>query len=287
VTKSFENVSPTLARISGILPIVGGGSLVLREVWWSLEFGFYFSFSTLLVLVLAGLAIAGGGMALAGKFMIAPWLLLASALLSFPVGLVAYRIFYWPWETFAWVPYAFSEYNVISAVILLVAAYAWWLIAIGAVLAIIVFARAPHGPEAPAPVTAHMRLAVVSEDGSIAEGWYADPNGLPSERFWDGSQWTDQTRPLTTTTAGVAVAAVRPTMTPTGQPISDKSRAAAAILCWFLGVFGVHRFYVGKVGTGIAMIFTLGGLGIWALIDFIMILVGAFKDISGKVLMNW
>jgi len=54
-----------------------------------------------------------------------------------------------------------------------------------------------------------------------------------------------------------------------------------------VGIFGVHRFYVGKVGTGIAMIFTLGGLGIWVLVDLIMILVGSFKDKEGRLVLNW
>ena len=64
----------------------------------------------------------------------------------------------------------------------------------------------------------------------------------------------------------------------------QKSKVTAALLCFFLGAIGVHRFYVGKVGTGIAQIFTLGGLGIWALIDFIMILMGSFTDANGKKL---
>ena len=46
---------------------------------------------------------------------------------------------------------------------------------------------------------------------------------------------------------------------------SPKSRLAALLLCWFFGIFGVHRFYVGKIGTGILQIVTLGGLGIWTL----------------------
>ena len=50
----------------------------------------------------------------------------------------------------------------------------------------------------------------------------------------------------------------------------------AALLCFFLGTFGIHRFYVGKIITGILMILTLGGLGIWVLIDFVMIIVGSF-----------
>ena len=79
----------------------------------------------------------------------------------------------------------------------------------------------------------------------------------------------------------------KPTVDQFGNPISPKSRLAAALLAWFLGVIGIHRFYVGKVGTGILMIVTLGGLGIWALIDFIMILVGSFRDKEGRLLINW
>ena len=51
---------------------------------------------------------------------------------------------------------------------------------------------------------------------------------------------------------------------------------------FLLGGLGIHRFYVGKIGTGILMIITFGGLGIWALIDLIMIIVGKFKDKEGK-----
>ncbi len=69
--------------------------------------------------------------------------------------------------------------------------------------------------------------------------------------------------------------------------ISEKKRLVAFLLCFFLGSLGIHRFYVGKVGTGVAMIFTLGGLGIWTLVDFIMIIVGSFKDKEGKVLETW
>lgn len=63
--------------------------------------------------------------------------------------------------------------------------------------------------------------------------------------------------------------------------VSDKSMVPAALLCFFLGIFGAHRFYVGKVGTGILQLVTLGGLGIWSLIDLVMIIVGSFKDKNG------
>jgi TM2 domain-containing membrane protein YozV len=70
-------------------------------------------------------------------------------------------------------------------------------------------------------------------------------------------------------------------------PISPKSRTIAAVLAFFFGTIGVHRFYVGKIGTGILMIVTAGGLGLWTLIDFIVILVGSFKDKEGRTLTTW
>jgi|TARA_B110000438_G_scaffold301491_1_gene356511 TM2 domain-containing membrane protein YozV len=66
--------------------------------------------------------------------------------------------------------------------------------------------------------------------------------------------------------------------------ISEKGFVPALLLCLFLGAFGVHRFYVGKIGTGILMLLTFGGLGIWALIDLIIIVVGSFKDKDGNVI---
>jgi TM2 domain-containing membrane protein YozV len=69
--------------------------------------------------------------------------------------------------------------------------------------------------------------------------------------------------------------------------VSPKGRLAAALLCFFFGVIGVHRFYTGKIGTGIIQIFTLGGLGVWTLIDLIMILAGSFKDKEGRLVKTW
>lgn len=69
------------------------------------------------------------------------------------------------------------------------------------------------------------------------------------------------------------------------QPgLSDKSRGTAAVLCFFFGVLGIHRFYVGKIGTGILWILTLGLAGLGVLIDFIMILCGSFKDKYGNLI---
>ena len=63
-----------------------------------------------------------------------------------------------------------------------------------------------------------------------------------------------------------------------------KSFVATLVLAILLGNLGVHRFYVGKIGTGIVTLLTLGGLGIWTLIDIIMIAVGNFKDSSGLLI---
>ena len=58
------------------------------------------------------------------------------------------------------------------------------------------------------------------------------------------------------------------------------------LLCWFLGAFGIHRFYTGHTTIGVVQLLTLGGCGIWALIDFIIIVSGNFKDSEGNPIKN-
>jgi TM2 domain len=68
---------------------------------------------------------------------------------------------------------------------------------------------------------------------------------------------------------------------------SDKSRGVATALAALLGPFGAHRFYTGKTGTGVLMIVTLGGLGLWWLYDLIVVAAGDFRDVDGRRLSRW
>ena len=60
--------------------------------------------------------------------------------------------------------------------------------------------------------------------------------------------------------------------------IKEKSLVVALILSIFFGTLGIDRFYLGKIGTGILKLITLGGLGIWSLIDIILIATGTMRD---------
>ncbi|MGI5339208.1 TM2 domain-containing protein [Streptomyces sp. CA-181903] len=71
---------------------------------------------------------------------------------------------------------------------------------------------------------------------------------------------------------------------PYGRPYSEKSKIVAGVLQLFLGTFGVGRFYTGHVGIALGQLFTCGGLGIWSLIDGIMLLVGNHTDSAGRPL---
>ncbi|MED4532730.1 TM2 domain-containing protein [Metabacillus fastidiosus] len=66
--------------------------------------------------------------------------------------------------------------------------------------------------------------------------------------------------------------------------LSEKNWVVTLLLCFFLGGIGAHRFFVGKIGTGILMLITFGGFGIWSLIDLIIIIIGNFKDSENKLI---
>ena len=68
--------------------------------------------------------------------------------------------------------------------------------------------------------------------------------------------------------------------------VSDKDRWTALVICFFLGFFGGHQFYVGNIGKGLLYVFTCGLFGIGWLIDIICLLMGTFKDSKGRVLVG-
>ena len=65
---------------------------------------------------------------------------------------------------------------------------------------------------------------------------------------------------------------------------SEKDWLVTLLLCLFLGGIGAHRFYVGKIGTGVIQLLSCGGCGIWYIVDLIMIITGKFTDSEGKTI---
>jgi TM2 domain-containing membrane protein YozV len=68
---------------------------------------------------------------------------------------------------------------------------------------------------------------------------------------------------------------------------SERSRLAALLLCVLLGWLGAHRFYVGKVGSGLLWLFTIGLLGMGVIFDLVLIATGEFRDQRDRRLVYW
>ena len=71
------------------------------------------------------------------------------------------------------------------------------------------------------------------------------------------------------------------------EGVSTKSRMVAFLLCYIFGLFGAHRFYVGKNFTAVLYIFTFGLFGVGLLVDLLQIILGKFKTSSYEVVKKW
>ncbi len=144
------------------------------------------------------------------------------------------------------------------------------------------------------PYQAGQLLQLVS-DGYVARDAYVWRDGM--------AQW----QPLTEVNLTTETAAASRTASPGPQfqqattagasyqmgsfagppPVSDKRILPLFLLLFFLGFLGVHRFYAGKILTGILFIVTIGGFGIWYIVDLIYIVVGGFTDSNGNKITQW
>lgn len=79
-----------------------------------------------------------------------------------------------------------------------------------------------------------------------------------------------------------------PTLQQSEQPKPNKQRhfLAAFFLSFMWGMFGIDRFYLGKVGTGIIKLITFGGFGIWTIVDLALIMSGAMRDKQGNEMID-
>ena len=96
-----------------------------------------------------------------------------------------------------------------------------------------------------------------------------------------------QPTPPSRTPAEIIVPVAQPVYVRYERPVSEKSRAAALILCFIFGIFGIHRFYLGRPALGLLYLFTLGLLGIGWVLDLGLILLGMIKDSRGLPVRRW
>jgi TM2 domain-containing membrane protein YozV len=108
---------------------------------------------------------------------------------------------------------------------------------------------------------------------------------VESDRFCGSCGW-DAERPDETPNSANARREPPPTPRRTAPP-SNRNRLTTFLLCLLLGYFGVHRFYVGKIGTGLVWLFTGGILAVGWIYDLVMIATGEFLDEDGRRIVYW
>ena len=134
-------------------------------------------------------------------------------------------------------------------------------------------------------VATPVELASVELTASVGSTTLTEVEARPAKRYVANAVVTSET-PIevaamaTEVLEANAATAVETPVAPSGG--GGKSQTLAAVLAFFLGGIGIHRFYLGYTWQGIVQILTLGGLGIWALIDFIRICIGDLEPKDGS-----
>lgn len=147
-------------------------------------------------------------------------------------------------------------------------------------------APSPYGQPAYGEQPGYGQAAAPSPYGQPAAPQFGQPPAQPYGQ--QPSYGAPQYSQFGTPQYGAPQYPTAPQYSPYGyQPTGGKSFLTAWLLSYFLGGLGVDRFYLGKVGTGVLKLLTLGGCGIWWLIDLILILAGAARDANGYPLAGY
>lgn len=117
-----------------------------------------------------------------------------------------------------------------------------------------------------------------AENVTVNNYYYSEAQQAAPAKGWNGSQNAHPNADYGQTANESAVY---------GQPASSKSRGIALLLCFFLGMFGAHRFYVGRYLMGAVYFFTFGAFGFAWLVDLVLILFGRMEDRYGLPVSRW
>lgn len=115
-------------------------------------------------------------------------------------------------------------------------------------------------------------------DIHVERGAYADKVADTVKKILNGEEVEDYVAPVSAAPVSAAPEA--------GDGVSDRSWKTTFWLSFFLGYLGIHRYYVGKIGTGILYNLTFGLFGIGSLVDFIKICCGKFTDKQGNIIVK-